>query len=200
MFRRPVHLAEVPADRRKFGDGSPICPKTTKRVIGAARGHRPWFLGNTTLTRPYARLNVLLHTHPNEGDYVDRDRRGRRRRPGQQRGLRPMHPLLPERWVSRALRVAMSELDWRRLEATGMSSRPASAPAMSRVAQRPGVRSPGNREIVHLEPGDRVTHDTFGLGTVTRVEGVGDKAVAHIDFRSEGSKRLLLRYAPVTKL
>ncbi|MFN8079597.1 MAG: DNA helicase PcrA [Kineosporiaceae bacterium] len=91
-------------------------------------------------------------------------------------------------------------VDWRRLEATGMSSRPASAPAMSRVAQRPGVRSPGNREIVHLEPGDRVTHDTFGLGTVTRVEGVGDKAVAHIDFRSEGSKRLLLRYAPVTKL
>ncbi|MBK6871878.1 MAG: DNA helicase PcrA [Kineosporiaceae bacterium] len=91
-------------------------------------------------------------------------------------------------------------VDWRRLEATGMSSRPASAPAMSRVAARPGVRSPGNREIVHLEPGDRVTHDTFGLGTVTRVEGAGDKAVAHIEFRSEGSKRLLLRYAPVTKL
>ncbi|MBL8931290.1 MAG: DNA helicase PcrA [Kineosporiaceae bacterium] len=103
--------------------------------------------------------------------------------------------------ASRFLDEVPAELvDWRRLEATGMSSRPASAPAISRVAVRPGVRSPGNREVVHLEPGDRVSHDTFGLGTVTRVEGAGDKAVAHIDFRSEGSKRLLLRYAPVTKL
>jgi hypothetical protein len=40
------------------------------------------------------------------------DRRGRRRRPEQGRGLRPLFPLLPERWVSRALRVAMSEQDW----------------------------------------------------------------------------------------
>jgi DNA helicase-2/ATP-dependent DNA helicase PcrA len=32
------------------------------------------------------------------------------------------------------------------------------------------------------------------------VEGSGDKTVAHVDFRSEGTKRLLLRYAPVEKL
>ena len=43
-------------------------------------------------------------------------------------------------------------------------------------------------------------HDTFGLGTVVALEGVGDKAVASIDFGSEGVKRLLLRYAPVEKL
>jgi len=73
-------------------------------------------------------------------------------------------------------------------------------PAIARLAARPGVRSPGNREILHLEPGDRVTHDTFGMGTVTAVEGTGDKTVAHVDFRTEGSKRLLLRYAPVEKL
>jgi len=60
--------------------------------------------------------------------------------------------------------------------------------------------SPGNREVVHLEPGDRVTHDTFGLGTVVEVIGSGDKATATVDFRGEGTKRLLLRYAPVTKL
>ncbi len=47
---------------------------------------------------------------------ADRDRRGRTRRPGQERGLRPLHPELPEAWTSRAVRVAMSEEDWDRLE------------------------------------------------------------------------------------
>ena len=56
------------------------------------------------------------------------------------------------------------------------------------------------REIPSLEPGDRVQHDTFGLGTVVALEGVADKAVASIDFGSEGVKRLLLRYAPVEKI
>jgi len=48
---------------------------------------------------------------------VDRDRIGRRRRPEQERGLRPLHPLLPDEWTSKPLRVAMSEADWARLEA-----------------------------------------------------------------------------------
>ncbi|WP_435772073.1 DNA helicase PcrA [Nocardioides sp. SYSU DS0651] len=51
-----------------------------------------------------------------------------------------------------------------------------------------------------LAPGDRVTHDSFGLGTVVSVEGAGEKSVASIDFGSDGVKRLLLRYAPVDKL
>jgi DNA helicase II / ATP-dependent DNA helicase PcrA len=56
------------------------------------------------------------------------------------------------------------------------------------------------REIPSLEPGDRVLHDSFGMGTVVALEGVDDKQVASIDFGSEGVKRLLLRYAPVEKL
>ncbi|MGN6598384.1 MAG: 3'-5' exonuclease, partial [Actinomycetes bacterium] len=80
------------------------------------------------------------------------------------------------------------------------SSRGTSAPALSAAASRPGVRSPGNRPIVALTPGDRVTHDTFGLGTVVSTNGAGDKAEATIDFGSSGRKRLLLRYAPVQKL
>ena len=56
------------------------------------------------------------------------------------------------------------------------------------------------REIPSLEPGDRVVHDSFGMGTVVALEGVDDKQVASIDFGSEGVKRLLLRYAPVEKL
>lgn len=48
---------------------------------------------------------------------MERDRIGRRRRPEQDRGLRPLHPPLPEEWTSKPLRLAMSEADWARLEA-----------------------------------------------------------------------------------
>jgi hypothetical protein len=47
---------------------------------------------------------------------MDRDRRGRRRQPNQERGLRPLHPRLPQKWTSKAVRVAMSEEDWSRFE------------------------------------------------------------------------------------
>src|SRR4051812_47590375 len=47
---------------------------------------------------------------------MDRDRRGRKRRANQERGLRPLHPLLPSEWTSKALRVAMSQDDWDRFE------------------------------------------------------------------------------------
>lgn len=56
------------------------------------------------------------------------------------------------------------------------------------------------REIPSLSPGDRVLHDSFGMGTVVAVDGVAEKSVASIDFGSDGVKRLLLRYAPVEKL
>jgi len=48
---------------------------------------------------------------------MERDRLGRRRSPEQERGLRPLHPPLPEEWISKALRVAMSESDWERFSA-----------------------------------------------------------------------------------
>jgi hypothetical protein len=41
------------------------------------------------------------------------DRRGRSRRPGQERGLRPLFPLLDRGWESRALRIAMPTALWR---------------------------------------------------------------------------------------
>ena len=55
-------------------------------------------------------------------------------------------------------------------------------------------------EVISLEPGDKVLHPSFGLGTVVTTMGAGDKAQASIDFGSEGTKRLLLRYAPVEKI
>jgi DNA helicase-2/ATP-dependent DNA helicase PcrA len=102
--------------------------------------------------------------------------------------------------ASRFLAEVPEELiDWQRTESTGM--RPSSTPAVARLAGRPGVRSPGNRPVISLHAGDRVTHDSFGLGSVVRVEGEGEKAMAHVDFGGDaGVKRLLLRYAPVEKL
>ena len=73
-------------------------------------------------------------------------------------------------------------------------------PAVATLAGRPGVRSPGQRPIPALKAGDRVSHDSFGLGTVVRVEGEGDRAMAHVDFGGAQVKRLLLRYAPLEKL
>ncbi len=56
------------------------------------------------------------------------------------------------------------------------------------------------RDLPALQPGDRVSHDAFGLGTVVALEGHDEKTVASVDFGSQGVKRLLLRYAPVEKL
>jgi DNA helicase-2/ATP-dependent DNA helicase PcrA len=94
-------------------------------------------------------------------------------------------------------------MHWSRLEpvptSTGYSS------AQSRVAatglSTGGLRGgAGNRAVISVEVGDRVSHDAFGLGTVVEVTGVGDKAQATVDFGSGGTKRLVLRYAPLVKL
>ena len=103
--------------------------------------------------------------------------------------------------ASRFLAEIPAELvDWRREASIGTPGWAGGSPAVARLAARPDVMARNSRPIIHLEPGDRVSHDTFGLGTVTAIEGTDDKTVAHVDFRSEGVKRLLLRYAPVVKL
>ena len=71
----------------------------------------------------------------------------------------------------------------------------------SRVATAPPPRATGKKSMaMELAVGERVSHDTFGLGTVVAVAGAGDKAEATINFGQFGEKRLLLRYAPVEKL
>src|SRR6202035_3128943 len=73
-------------------------------------------------------------------------------------------------------------------------------PAQERMASRPGTRSPGNRVVLALSPGDLVTHDKFGLGTVVSTDGSGDQAEAKIDFGADyGVKHLVLRYAPLER-
>jgi len=65
----------------------------------------------------------------------------------------------------------------------------------------PPPRATGRKSVVmELAVGERVSHATFGLGTVLSLSGEGDRAEATINFGQYGEKRLLLRYAPVEKL
>jgi DNA helicase-2/ATP-dependent DNA helicase PcrA len=104
---------------------------------------------------------------------------------------------------SRFLDEIPAELvEWEReLSGAAAVGRRDQRPAVATLAARPGVRSPGNRPIIQLSPGDRVTHDTYGLGSVVRTMGEGDKTQAEVDFGGElGVKRFVLRFAPLEKL
>jgi DNA helicase II / ATP-dependent DNA helicase PcrA len=73
--------------------------------------------------------------------------------------------------------------------------------AASRMGGGRGLRGGvGNRAIPALDAGDRVTHDSWGMGTVVATRGAGDGAQAQVDFGTTGVKWLMLRYAPLEKL
>ncbi|ATG52682.1 ATP-dependent DNA helicase PcrA [Brachybacterium vulturis] len=56
-------------------------------------------------------------------------------------------------------------------------------------------------KLPQLVVGDRITHDSFGMGTVTEVAGQGERTQIEVQFKApHGSKRLVLRYAAITKL
>jgi DNA helicase-2/ATP-dependent DNA helicase PcrA len=98
--------------------------------------------------------------------------------------------------------VPESVVRWERAAST-VQSTPALSRVTARVASTPRGRTagPGLRAVPHLEVGDRVTHDTFGLGSVTALRGAGDSMQAEVDFGAgTGAKWLLLRYAPIEKL
>ena len=56
------------------------------------------------------------------------------------------------------------------------------------------------REPVGISAGDTVIHERWGEGVVTTVSGMGDDAEATISFSDVGEKRVLLAYAPLTKV
>ena len=101
---------------------------------------------------------------------------------------------------SRFLREIPQELiDWRRTDP---------APSLQRAGQRCGpvrhaaarprrASAAGKRPLLVLEPGDRVTHDKYGLGRVEEVSGIGESAMSLIDFGSAGRVKLMHNHAPV---
>ncbi|MCG7302993.1 DNA helicase PcrA [Winkia sp. ACRQY] len=63
----------------------------------------------------------------------------------------------------------------------------------------PKAAKPAGKEI-HLEVGDLVNHDAYGLGRVLALEGNWPNTTAKVDFGDGTVKRLVLRFAPLEKL
>ncbi len=104
---------------------------------------------------------------------------------------------------SRFLREIPEELiDWRRTD-TASSATSLSAPVAGRFGPprpAPMRTGSGKRPLIVLAPGDRVTHDKYGLGRVEEVSGMGESAMSLIDFGSAGRVKLMHNHAPVQKL
>ena len=103
---------------------------------------------------------------------------------------------------SRFLREIPQELiDWRRTDPTPSFSAPVSGAGRFGTPRPSPARSGASkRPLLVLEPGDRVTHDKYGLGRVEEVSGVGESAMSLIDFGSSGRVKLMHNHAPVAKL
>jgi len=121
-------------------------------------------------------------------------------------GAPASHP--PSRFLEE---IPVDLVDWRRTEAaattwdstvigSGQATTLRRPPALTSRSSLPAKRTAGTRPVPSLSPGDRVVHDSFGMGTVVALQGAGESSVASVDFGSEGVKRLLLRYAPVEKI
>ena len=103
---------------------------------------------------------------------------------------------------SRFLREIPQELiDWRRSAPAPSFSAPVSGAGRFGTPRAAPTRSgAGKRPLLVLEPGDRVTHDKYGLGRVEEVSGVGESAMSLIDFGSSGRVKLMHNHAPLSKL
>jgi DNA helicase II / ATP-dependent DNA helicase PcrA len=103
---------------------------------------------------------------------------------------------------SRFVREIPQELiDWRRSAPAPSFSAPVSgAGRFGAPRPAPGRSAASKRPLLVLEPGDRVTHDKYGLGRVEEVSGVGESAMSLIDFGSSGRVKLMHNHAPVSKL
>jgi len=109
---------------------------------------------------------------------------------------------------SRFLQEIPQELiDWRRVEPPPSLSSPSrygsGGSGGGLGGGRPSPMRPApnrNKPLVVLSPGDRVTHDKYGLGRVEEVSGVGESAMSLIDFGSSGRVKLMHNHAPVQKL
>ena len=101
--------------------------------------------------------------------------------------------------ASRFLAEIPDELvSWKRTESN--RSAPAGQFGFGRRGPRPGATDRGHwnvpksalKSTLHLEVGDRVNHDKYGLGKVIAADTAGVPASVTIDFGSSGTMRLML--------
>ena len=55
------------------------------------------------------------------------------------------------------------------------------------------------RELIEVNVGEKVVHDKWGPGTVIEILELEGDCEVTVDFQGTGEKRLLLRYAPLSK-
>lgn len=78
---------------------------------------------------------------------------------------------------------------------------PATAPPPGRMTRVHDVHTPPVPQVnTVLVTGDRVTHERFGEGEVMAVEGEAPNTTAVIEFKTAGTKKLLLRFAKLTRV
>lgn len=75
-----------------------------------------------------------------------------------------------------------------------VGTRPITAATPAQMAQ-PAALTYGGKE---LKTGTRIVHERFGLGTITRLQGMADDSRITVNFDSMGEKTLLLKYAKFT--
>ncbi|WLT09974.1 UvrD-helicase domain-containing protein [Bifidobacterium asteroides] len=79
--------------------------------------------------------------------------------------------------------------------------RSTTSPSSTSHAGKASVQPKSNGlSIQDFSLGDRVAHDQYGLGKVVDIQDKGHNSVLTVDFGSEGTKRLMLRLAPIEKL
>lgn len=67
----------------------------------------------------------------------------------------------------------------------------------SRIASHSPIASSVNLDF---SIGDKVSHDRFGLGVITALDGNGGSAKATVEFKNAGTKQLLLKFARLKKI
>ncbi|MEC3885178.1 DNA helicase PcrA [Halobacillus sp. HZG1] len=84
-------------------------------------------------------------------------------------------------------------------ESTPFGAKPPAAPK-KRAAKKPEKKASSGGEKIGWQPGDKAQHKKWGEGTVVKVQGEGDAMELDIAFPAPtGIKRLLARFAPITK-
>lgn len=73
--------------------------------------------------------------------------------------------------------------------------------ASSLSYKKQGLQEKDNHlNINDFHEGDKISHDTYGLGTILKTQDKGRNSIITVDFGSDGVKRLMLRVAPIEKL
>lgn len=93
---------------------------------------------------------------------------------------------------------------WGTPSSFGRPSAGAAAPSPAAAAKPPAFRAPqpaAGGAVPDYKASDKVSHGKWGVGTVVSVKGSGDDTELQIAFPApNGLKRLLAKFAPITKL